>query len=50
MWFGKHAQDYDSIRVFGCLAFNYVKNDKLNSRARKTIFLGFKGGVKGLTH
>ncbi|KAH9666242.1 Integrase catalytic domain-containing protein [Citrus sinensis] len=47
MWSGKHAQDYDSLRIFGCPAYYHVKNGKLDPRARKAIFMGFKGGVKG---
>ncbi|KAH9733925.1 retrovirus-related pol polyprotein from transposon TNT 1-94-like protein [Citrus sinensis] len=47
MWSGKHAQDYDSLRIFRCPAYYHVKDGKLNSRARKAIFVGFKGGVKG---
>ena len=47
MWSGKHAQDYDSIRVFGCPAYYHAKNDKLDPCARKVIFVGFKGEVKG---
>ena len=44
IWSGKHAQDYDSLRIFGCSAYYH---GKLDPRARKTIFVGFKGGVKG---
>ncbi|KAH9753489.1 Integrase catalytic domain-containing protein [Citrus sinensis] len=47
MWSGKYAQDYDSLRVFGCPAYYHVKDGKLDPRARKVIFVGFKGGVKG---
>ena len=47
MWSGKYAQDYDSFRVFGCPAYYHVKDGKLDPRARKAIFMGFKGGVKG---
>ncbi|KAH9668753.1 retrovirus-related pol polyprotein from transposon TNT 1-94-like protein [Citrus sinensis] len=47
MWYGKHVQDYDSLRVFGCPAYYHVKDGKLDPRARKSIFVGFKGGVKG---
>ncbi|KAH9697268.1 Integrase catalytic domain-containing protein [Citrus sinensis] len=47
MWSGKHAQDYDSLRIFGCPAYYHVKYGKLDPRARKSIFVGFKGGVKG---
>ncbi|KAH9770422.1 hypothetical protein KPL71_012370 [Citrus sinensis] len=46
MWSGKHAQDYYSLRIFGCPAYYHVKDGKLDSRARKAIFVGFKGGVK----
>ena len=47
MWSGKRAQDYNSIHVFRCLPYYHVKNDKLDPRARKAIFVGFKGAVKG---
>ncbi|KAH9727059.1 retrovirus-related pol polyprotein from transposon TNT 1-94-like protein [Citrus sinensis] len=47
IWSGKHAQDYDSLRIFGCPAYYHVKDGKLDSRARKAIFMRFKGGVKG---
>ncbi|KAH9794681.1 hypothetical protein KPL71_004983 [Citrus sinensis] len=47
MWSGKHAQEYDSLRIFRCLAYYHVKDGKLDPRARKAIFVGFKGGVKG---
>ncbi|KAH9679291.1 retrovirus-related pol polyprotein from transposon TNT 1-94-like protein [Citrus sinensis] len=47
MWSGKHAQDYDSLRIFGCPTYYHVKDGKLDHRARKAIFVGFKGGVKG---
>ena len=47
MWSGKHAQDYDSLRIFWCPIYYHVKDGKLDPRARKAIFVGFKGGVKG---
>ena len=47
LWSGKVAQDYERLRVFGCDAYYHVKESKLDSRARKTIFLGFNNGVKG---
>ncbi|KAH9793742.1 Integrase catalytic domain-containing protein [Citrus sinensis] len=47
MWSGKHAQDYDSLHIFGCPTYYHVKDGKLDPRARKVIFVGFKGGVKG---
>ncbi|KAH9673193.1 Integrase catalytic domain-containing protein [Citrus sinensis] len=47
MWSGKHAQNYDSLRIFGCPTYYHVKYGKLDHRARKAIFMGFKCGVKG---
>ncbi|KAH9726277.1 Integrase catalytic domain-containing protein [Citrus sinensis] len=38
---------YDSLRIFGCPTYYHVKDGKLDPRARKVIFVGFKGGVKG---
>ena len=35
------------LRILGCPAYYHVKEDKLNSRAKKVVFLGFKRGVKG---
>ena len=46
IWYGKHAQDYNTIRVFWCPAYYQVKNDKLDPHARKTIFVGIKSRVK----
>ena len=44
---GEPAHDYDQLKVFGCPAYYHVRTDKLESRARKVIFVGFKRGVKG---
>jgi len=41
------AQDYDSLRVFSCPAYYHVKKDKLDPRARKCVFIGFKKDIKG---
>ena len=35
------------MRVFGCTAYAHVDNGKLEPRAIKCIFLGYKSGVKG---
>lgn len=32
---------------FGCPAYYYVENNKLNPRAKKVIFVGYVVGVKG---
>jgi hypothetical protein len=35
------------LRVFGCTAYAHVDNGKLEPRAVKCVFLGYKSGVKG---
>ena len=34
-------------RVFGCPAYYHVREDKLDPRAKKGVFVGFKQGTKG---
>ena len=46
VWSEKIAQNYDMIRIFGCPAYYHFKEDILNPRAKKTVFLGFKRDVK----
>jgi len=46
MWLSKAVTDYDMLRVFGCLAYYHVSDGKLEPRARKVVFLGFKRAVK----
>ena len=46
-WSKRVAQDYNSLQIFGCPAYYHVKEDKLDPRARKHVFIGFKKGVKG---
>ncbi|KAK8950916.1 hypothetical protein KSP39_PZI003024 [Platanthera zijinensis] len=46
MWSGNPARDYVHMKMFGCPAYYHVKNDKLESRAKKTIFIGFRRRVK----
>jgi len=45
-WSEKVAQDYDLLRVFEFLAYYYSKEDKLDLRAKKGVFVGFKKDVK----
>ena len=47
IWSGKSASDYDMLRAFGCPTYNHVSDRKLEPRAKKAVFLGFKRGVKG---
>ena len=47
VWSGKSAQDYNSQSVFEWSAYCHVKEDKLDPRVKKGVFVGFKKGVKG---
>ncbi|KAK8948464.1 hypothetical protein KSP39_PZI005002 [Platanthera zijinensis] len=47
MWSGHPARDYIHMKVFGYPAYYRIKNDKLEPRAKKAIFIGFRRGVKG---
>lgn len=39
-WYGKLG-DYSGLRSFGCAAYAHVKQNKLESRAKKCVLLGF---------
>jgi len=47
VWSRKVTQDYGSLRIFGCLAYYHVKEDKLSSTTRKGVFVEFMKSVKG---
>jgi len=47
VWSAKAAQDYDMLRIFGCPAYYHIKEDKLDHRAKKVVFLSFNRGMKG---
>jgi len=47
-WSEKVAQDYDLLRVFRCLAYCLIKEDKLDPRVKKSVFVGFKKCIKRL--
>ncbi|KAG6385148.1 hypothetical protein SASPL_153976 [Salvia splendens] len=47
VWSGKPATDYDSLRIFGSIAYHHVTELKLDPRAKKALFMGFSAGVKG---
>lgn len=42
-----HEFDYNSLKVFGSLAYCHVGQDKLEPRAVKCVFIGYPDGVKG---
>ncbi|KAL3514411.1 hypothetical protein ACH5RR_027128 [Cinchona calisaya] len=46
IWSGTPA-DYSDLRIFGCPAYMHVNDEKLESRAKNCIFLGYLSGVKG---
>ncbi|CAM8964429.1 unnamed protein product [Rhodiola kirilowii] len=46
VWSGKPA-NYSLLRVFGCTVYYHVSEGKLEPRAKKGIFVGFRDGVKG---
>ena len=39
--------DYSHLKVFGCTAYAYIDNGKLEPRAAKCVFLDYGSGVKG---
>ncbi|XP_042026866.1 uncharacterized mitochondrial protein AtMg00710-like [Salvia splendens] len=45
-WYGSYG-DYTQLRAFGCKAFAYLKQTKLDARAQKCVMLGDQQGVKG---
>lgn len=46
IWTGK-PPTYNHVKVFSCAAYRHIKQDKLEARALKCIFLGYPEGVKG---
>ncbi|GKE81869.1 retrotransposon protein, putative, ty1-copia subclass [Tanacetum coccineum] len=46
MWSG-YPSDYGMLRIFGCVAYPYDKQGKLEPRAVKYVLLGYLDGVKG---
>ncbi|KAE8703105.1 hypothetical protein F3Y22_tig00110474pilonHSYRG00127 [Hibiscus syriacus] len=47
VWSGKPATDYDSLHIFGSIAYYHVKESKLDLREKKALFMGITHGVKG---
>src|SRR3954471_23054695 len=45
VWSG-HPPDLDKLRVFGCVAYAHIRQDKVEPRALKCMFMGYPEGVK----
>jgi len=46
VWLGNPV-NYSNIKIFGCPAYSYVNEGKLEPRAKKCIFLSYGSRVKG---
>jgi len=46
IWSGRAAQDYKLLRVYGCPDYFGVKEDKLNPREKKFVFLSVKRNLQ----
>ena len=46
MWSG-NPPDYSGLKIFGCSAYVYVNDGKIEPREKKCIFLGYASGIKG---
>ena len=44
--YGKPAKDYGSLYVFGSIAYYHVRESKLDSRAKKALFMGITSESK----
>lgn len=42
-----YSDDYYKLKVFSCLDYARIKEDKLGLRVKKCIFLGYTSKVKG---
>ena len=45
VWLG-HPPNLDKPRVFGCIAYAHIRQDKVEPRALKCMFMGYPEGVK----
>ena len=47
VWSGKPISDYNSLHIFGCPVYYYVRDSKLKTIAKKGMFLGFSMEIQG---
>jgi len=47
IWSGGAAHDYSLMRVFESQVYFSAKNDRVNPRAKKLMFLSVKRNMKG---
>lgn len=47
VWSG-HPPNLNRLKVFGCVAYAHIRQDKLEPRVVKCLFLGYLKGVKGI--
>ena len=45
VWSG-NPSNLDILRVFGCLTYTHIRQDKIGPRALRCMFLGYYEGVK----
>lgn len=45
LWSG-HPPNLDRLRVFGCVAYAHIRQDKTEPRALRYMFMGYLKGVK----
>lgn len=43
---GMKLSDYHSLKVFSCLAFAHIRQEKLELRALRCVFVGYPRGIK----
>ena len=47
VWFGKPANNYNSLHVFGYTTYYHIKESKLDPRVKKALFMWITSGIKG---
>lgn len=46
LWSG-HAADYNNLKIFGCLVYAHTRQNKLDPRAKRCVFIAYPEGIKG---